>query len=60
MVGAGSNIVWVDDALDVGVVMRWIDRAKLGWIIYGFVSALETVGENLNEESMGAVSHGGI
>lgn len=60
MVGAGSNIVWVDDALDVVVVMRWIDRAKLGWIIDGFVSALETVGENLNEESMGAVSHGGI
>jgi len=40
MVGAGSNIVWLDDTLDLVVVMRWINRRKLGEIIARFLEAV--------------------
>lgn len=40
MVGAGSNIVWLDDRLDLVVVMRWIDSTKLGAIVRAFSRAM--------------------
>jgi len=39
MVGAGANIVWIDDALELVAVLRWIDRERLGEIVAAFLDA---------------------
>lgn len=56
MVGAGSNIVWLDDVLGLVVVMRWINRRQLGAIVEGFLGA--AVGDDL--ASSEGVASGGI
>ncbi|WP_420392229.1 serine hydrolase domain-containing protein [Acuticoccus sp.] len=38
--GAGSNILWVDPALDLVVVLRWVRKAVAGEVIGRFAAAL--------------------
>jgi CubicO group peptidase (beta-lactamase class C family) len=40
MIGAGSNVVWIDDELDLVVVLRWINRKKLGEIVESIINAM--------------------
>ena len=39
-VGAGSNVVWVDQALGIAAVARWIDQKKIGAFLGRVVASL--------------------
>ena len=40
MVGAGSNVVWIDDDLDVVVVMRWVASDRVDALVGKLLAAL--------------------
>ncbi len=40
-VGAGSNLIWIDQELDVLIVSRWIDQAAIDPMIAAFMKAME-------------------
>ena len=37
--GAGTNLIWIDQDLDLMMVTRWIDKASADDIIAGFINA---------------------
>lgn len=39
--GAGSNLIWIDQDLDILAVLRWVDQASLDAVISGFMAAME-------------------
>lgn len=39
--GAGTNLIWIDQEQDILAVFRWVDRASLDALISGFMAALE-------------------
>lgn len=39
--GAGSNVIWVDPALDLVAVVRWIDNAQIDGFIARVVASLD-------------------
>jgi CubicO group peptidase (beta-lactamase class C family) len=39
-VGAGSNLVWIDQDLGIAAVVRWIDQAKIGEFLARVVASL--------------------
>ena len=43
-VGAGASVLWIDPALDLVVVLRWIDQARLNEICAGFIASLNDGG----------------
>lgn len=43
--GAGSNLIWVDPALDLVAVVRWIDNRQIDGFIQRVVAALEEAPE---------------
>lgn len=40
--GAGSNLIWIDQALDIVGVFRWIDQARIDGLLGRFMAALES------------------
>ena len=39
--GAGSNLIWIDQALDIVGVFRWIDQARIDGLLGHFMAALK-------------------
>lgn len=39
--GAGSNLIWIDQTLDIVGVFRWIDQAKIDGLLGHFMAALD-------------------
>lgn len=39
--GAGSNLIWIDQELDILAVFRWVDQPSLDAVISGFMAALK-------------------
>ncbi|MEQ8507147.1 MAG: serine hydrolase [Rhodospirillales bacterium] len=39
--GAGTNLIWIDQELDILAVFRWVDQPSLDAVISGFMAALK-------------------
>lgn len=39
--GAGTNLIWIDQDLDILAVFRWVDQASVDAVISGFMAAME-------------------
>ena len=39
-IGAGSNVVWIDQELGIAAVARWIDQKKIGEFLERVMASL--------------------
>lgn len=39
--GAGSNLIWIDRALDIVAVLRWVDQASTNAVLGRFTTAMD-------------------
>jgi hypothetical protein len=39
-VGAGTNLLWIDQTLEIAAVIRWIDQNKIGAFLGRVVASL--------------------
>ena len=39
--GAGTNLIWIDQDLDILAVLRWVDQPSTDAVISGFMAAME-------------------